>query len=95
MLESFAALTIPGFFSPEESAQLREKIEIEPLVGGKASAGLWGSDLKSNMQVEAAALRPEGAKIVNQLFLSEAVSKWAYPRSANHPTFSVYRDGDH
>lgn len=89
-------LTIPGVFTPEEAAQMRERLAGATWGDGKATAGMQSMAVKENRQVheDDPVGRALGDEIMRRLTANAVFMSATLPRRIYPPLFNRYANGE-
>lgn len=89
-------LTVPGVFTSDEAARIREQLAGAAWVDGKSTAGVQSGEVKRNRQVDEddPAGRALGDEIIRRLTAHAVFMSAALPRRIYPPLFNRYADGE-
>ncbi len=87
--------TIPGLFSPEEVATLREQLASAEMVDGKVTAGWHAKAVKQNQQLDAkhSVAKPLIDQVRQTILKHPLFQVAARPRQVHSVRFNRYSDG--
>lgn len=87
--------TIPGLFSPEEVATLREQLASAEMVDGKVTAGWHAKAVKQNQQLDAkhSVAKPLIDQVRQTILKHPLFQAAARPRQVHSVRFNRYSDG--
>ena len=90
-------LPVPGVFSKDEVATLRERLDAGPWADGNVTSGHQSATAKVNRQLpeDSAEAREVGALVLQALNANPMFVSAALPHTIFPPLFNVYEGGEH